>query len=308
MEYAISRSKIDWREAARMAVEQNLSNRKIAEKFGVNESTIRRGLASMRVTRHLLPTDPPVAERLNIEWDKPIVVPKNDRYAITADWHIPLYDAEYANKFLQDSRARGITKLIIAGDFFNFDALSMYEPKQELGGLEAEVAEAGMVMHTLLQSFDTVYFLWGNHDARLHKALGFAMKFQEAMKLVFGPLDREELDRIRFTNLDHMWVGDEDEEGRWYICHPGSYTRVPLSTARTLSTKYECNVITAHSHHCAVGYGINAKNVVAEIGGLFDREKTGYLQRTTTYPTWAQGYAFLDEGRLYVQSPGWQVG
>ena len=307
MEYVIPKSEIDWREAARMAVEKNMSNRKIADELGVNESTIRRGLATMRISRHLLPTEPTVADRLNLIWDTPMVAPLNERYAITADWHIPIYDVEYANKFIQDAKARGISKLIIGGDFFNFDALSQYHPKQEGAGVEGELREAEVVMRTLLETFDVIYFLWGNHDARLHKALGHAMKFEASMKLVFGSLGEEALSRIKFTNLDHMWIGDEDDD-RWYICHPGNYTRVPLSGARVLATKYRANVITAHSHHCAVGYAIDGDAVVAEIGGLFDRHKTAYLQRSTTFPSWAQGYAFLEEGRLYVQSPGWQVG
>jgi len=255
----------------------------------------------MGVRRHLLPTED-VTERLNIELDNPIVLPKDDLYAITADWHIPLYDPEYVNTFIEDSRERGAKKLIVAGDYFNFDALSAYYPKQEAAGLEVEIAEAMDVMKALLETFDTLYYLWGNHDARMHKALGFTIQFREAMKMVFGALGKDALERITFTNLDHMWIGD------WYICHPGNYTRVPLSTARTLATKYNASVITAHSHHCAVGYAIDGSKVVAEIGGLFDRTKTAYLQRSTTFPTWAQGYGFLEAGKLVVRSPGWDVG
>jgi len=261
----------------------------------------------MRIQRHLVQTDPTVTERLNLQFDDPIRLPINKPWAITADWHIPLYDPEYVNVFIEDARTRGIRSLILAGDYFNFDALSQYYPKQEGAGLENELAEADSVMKVLLESFDEIVYLWGNHDARLHKMLGFTIQFREAMKLVFGSLGVDALNRITFTNLDHLCIGEEDED-RWYICHPQNYTRVPLSTARTISTKYQSNVITAHSHHCAVGYGINGRNVVAEIGGLFDRLKTGYLQRSTTFPTWAQGYAFLTDGKLTVQSPGWQAG
>lgn len=302
-----NKSDVDWREAARLATEDNLSNYKIAERFGVNESTIRRGLATMHIKRHLVPADPTVTERLNIQIDTPIVLPLAEQYAITADWHIPLYDPAYVNTFIADARSRGVRQLILAGDFFNFDALSQYYPKQDGAGLEGELGEAEMVMRILLESFDNIYYLWGNHDARLHKALGFTIQFREAMKLTFGSLGAEALKRVTFTNLDHMWFGEEGE-ARWYVCHPGSYTRVPLSTARTLATKYNASVITAHSHHCAVGYSIDGTRVVAEIGGLFDRHKTGYLQRSTTFPTWAQGYAFLEAGRLIVRSPGWEVG
>lgn len=296
----MSKKDIDWREAARLAASGH-SNYKIADKFSVNESTIRRGLSSMGVKRFLV--DPDITERMDILVDKPIVLPLAEQYAITADWHIPLYDPAYVNTFIKDARERGVRKLVIAGDFFNFDALSAYEPKQKGAGLEDELSEAELVMRILLETFDDIYFLWGNHDARLHKALGFSIQFREAMKMVFGELGSEALERITFTNLDHIWIGSE-----WYICHPGSYTRIPLSTARALATKYEASVITAHSHHCAVGYAINGTSVVAEIGGLFDRHKTAYLQRSTTFPTWVQGYAFLEAGRLIVRSPGWEVG
>lgn len=259
----------------------------------------------MGIKSHLLPTEE-FAERFKIEIDVPITLPLDRAYAITADWHIPLYDPDYVNRFIEDARDLGAKDLILAGDFFNFDALSQYFPKQDNANMQKELEEAHLVMRTLLESFDNLVYVWGNHDARLHKALGFAIQFREAMKLVFGELGSEALGRIHFTNLDHIWLGGEDEN-RWYICHPANYTRVPLSTARALATKYNANVVTAHSHHCAVGYSIDGSRVVAEIGGLFDRRKTGYLQRSTTFPTWTQGYGFLTDGVLTVRSPGWQV-
>lgn len=295
---------INWSEAARLATEEGWSNYRIADRFGVNESTIRRGLDRRGIQRQLLPEDQDFAERFKIELDKPIRL--SGRIALTADWHIPLYDANYANRFIKEARDREYKTLVIAGDFFNFDALSAYEPKQQDAGLEKELLEAKAVMRILLETFEKVYYLWGNHDARLHRALGYAMQFRTAMETVFGSLGGDALDRLTFTNLDHLWV--TTPAGEWYICHPANYTRTPLATARQLASKFNAHVVTAHSHHCAVGYGPDGMKVVAEIGGLFDRHKTGYLQRSTTFPTWAQGYAFLDEkGRLLVRSPGWDV-
>jgi len=260
----------------------------------------------MGVRRYLLPTES-ITDRLNIEVDSPIVLPRDELYAVTADWHIPIYDPEYVNTFIEDARERGANKLVVAGDFFNFDALSAYAPKQEEAGLKTELEEASLVMRALLESFQQVYYLWGNHDARLHKALGFTIQFREAMKMVFGTLGDEALKRVRFTNLDHIWIGEEGED-RWYICHPGSYTRIPLSTARALATKYNASVATAHSHHCALGYAIDGDKVVWEVGGLFDKDKTAYLQRSTTFPTWTQGYGFIESGKLIARSPRWEVG
>lgn len=293
---------IDWNRVVQLA-DKGLSNRRIARTLGVDESTVRRGLPKVGYQRHLIPEEGGFEDRFNIVLDKPII--HEGSVAISADWHIPLYDPAYANQFIRDSRERGLKDLVIAGDFFNFDALSQYDPKQQEAGLEGELEEATAVMRVLLETFDRIYFLWGNHDARLHRALGFAMQFQQAMKTVFGKLGEECLDRIVFSNLDHMWLKDGGTP--WYICHPKNYTKVPLSTARQLAPKVNANVITAHSHHCAVGYGPDGEKVVAEAGGLFDREKTAYLQRTTTFPTWAQGYAFLIDGRLHLSSPGWET-
>lgn len=289
---------VNWAEAARLSTEQGWSNYRIADHFGVNESTIRRGLKPMVNAEDL------TFGGMDIVLDVPLEHTGN--LAVTADWHIPLYDQEYVNTFLAEAKERRHSHLVIAGDFFNFDSLSSYDPKQDSAGLEVELAEAKKVMGALLDQFDRVYYIWGNHDARLHRTLGFKIQFKEAMRLVFGDLGKTMLDKIAFTNLDHMWVRVPDGTD-WYICHPANYTRLALSTAKTLASKKNANVITAHSHHCAVGYGVDGEKVVAEIGGLFDRHKTSYLQRSTTFPTWAQGYAFIEDGRLVVKSPGWQV-
>jgi len=281
---------------------RGLSNYQIAAEFGVDESSVRRGLRALGYQRHLVPLD--IDDRLQLHLDRPIKIEGD--LMVTADWHIPLYDPALVNEVIETGREQGLTSLLIAGDFFNFDALSHYDPKQDGAGLAVELNESVAVMRVLLQTFDTIYYLWGNHDARLHKALGFSMKFREAMKLVFGNLGREALDRIQFSNLDHCWL-DTGDQFDWYICHPQSYNRAPLSTARKLAAKENAHVITAHAHHCAAGYAEDGKKVVAEAGGLFDVTKTAYLQRSTTHPNWTQGFGFIKDGRLTLKSPGWVV-
>lgn len=288
-------------EEAISLAEKGLSNYAVADALGVNEASIRRAFRSAGYDRHLIPLD--LEERFLVELDKPITV-RGD-VLVTADWHIPLYDPAYANTMIEKARELELRTLIIGGDFFNFDSLSRYEPKQEDAGLERELEEGIEVMRTLQSTFDRIIYIWGNHDARMHKALGMKIAFSSAMSMIFNALGSEAVTKIEFSNLDHCWV--DNGETPWYICHPDSYTRVPLSGARVLATKYNANVITAHSHHCAVGYSIDGNKVVAEIGGLFDRGKTAYLQRTTTFPTWAQGFSYIKDGRLNVHSPGWSL-
>lgn len=283
---------------------KGMSNRAIAKICDVDEATVRRGLKRIDYKRYLVPLD--LDDRFAYNLNRPIVV-EDPSVAITADWHVPLYDPTYVNYFIETARARGARTLIAAGDFFNFDALSRFDPKQEDAGLEFELSEATAVMRVLLESFDRIVYLWGNHDGRLTKALGFAIQFKEAMKLVFGSLGQEALEILEFSNLDHCWLKQGD--GReWYVCHPENYNRNPLTTARVLASKFNANVITAHSHHCAIGYGTDGKKVIAEVGGLFDKDKTAYLQKTTTHPTWQQGFAILEKDMpILIDSPGFHT-
>lgn len=285
--------------------DQHLSNRAIARRFGVDESTVRRALASIDYVRGFVPEEEgELEERFNITLDKPLE--HTGDIMLTADWHIPLYDPAYVNQMLATARRESLGTLCIAGDFFNFDALSQYDPKQSEAGLERELNEGVAVMRVLLETFDTIYFLWGNHDARMHRALGFAIQFREAMRVMFGSLGEEAVDRIVFTNLDHMWI-----EGHgaypWYVCHPKSYSRVPLAGSRALSAKVDANVACAHSHHCAVGYGVDGKRLAVELGGLFNKDKTAYLQRSTSFPNWQQGYGWLKDGTFNLTSPGFRT-
>jgi predicted phosphodiesterase len=270
------------------------NNQEIAEILGVGEASVRRGLKKIK---GLLPEKP--------IWDLETPLRVEGNVAVTADWHIPICDYQYANKFIKDAQRLKMKTLIIGGDFFNFDALSQFDLKQD-APLELELTEASFVMQQLLETFKEIYFIWGNHDARLHKALGYKLQFDQAMDLVFSGLTKTQRDKIRFSNLDHIYV---ESGGRdWYICHPQSYARQPLSTTRRISYKERgANIITAHAHHCAVGYAEDGQTVLAEAGGLFDANQTAYLRRTTTHPRWTQGYGFIIEGRLQLNSPGWQI-
>ena len=283
--------------------EDGLSNVAIGLRLKVDEATVRRGLNSAKYQRHLLPLDARPG-RYDFDLSQPIVLKDVDAM-IVADFHIPLYDPLWVNRMIATARAEELKVLIIGGDFFNFDALSQYDPKQNEAGLEREWLEGLAVMRVLLETFDRIIYVWGNHDARMHKALGHKMAFSAAMKMVFGQLGQEALEKIEFTNLDHCWL--EHGVQRWYICHPATYSRVPLTTARLIASKLGCSVITAHSHHCAVGYAANGTDVVAEAGGLFDRSKTAYLQRSTTFPFWQQGFCYLKGGHLRVVSPAWSL-
>lgn len=215
-------------------------------------------------------------------------------------------DYEYASRFLEHCHDLDIRTLAIAGDFFNHDALSSFDYKQASADLTTELEEANSIMSSLTQLFDKVIFIWGNHDARAHKALGYKLSFIHSMKAMLHEIPNDLMEKIEFSNLDHFWVDAGGES--FYVCHPKNYSSQPLSNARKLAAKVQANVITAHSHHAALGFDVSGKYVCVEAGGFFDASRTAYLQRSTTFPTWAQGYSLIDaEGHVSMYTPRWSA-
>jgi predicted phosphodiesterase len=276
---------------------KGLNNYEIADRLQVSEASVRRGLRKEGYTRTLVPSGLHVDDFLDR------AVRHRGPIAISADWHIPLVDHGFANRFLAHAKSEGHDTLAIAGDFFNHDALSAFDYKQQSANLRRELREATGIMAALCEQFEQIIFIWGNHDARFHKALQYQISFAHAMRMCFGDLGEEALRRIEFSNLDHFWVNDSI-----YVAHPKNYTQTPLSTARKLAGKVQASVITAHSHHAALGYDVSGRFVCVEAGGLFDASKTAYLQRTTTFPNWQQGYSFVDEdGLIHLYTPRWSA-
>jgi hypothetical protein len=189
------------------------SNQRIADALDVSEASVRRGLHKANFTRFLIPEDG-VGDRFTFDLDEPMEV--FGPAMITADWHIPLYDPQLANRMILEARERNLTQLIIAGDFFNYDSLSQYDPKQTDAGLEREHREGLAVMKVLLETFDSIYYIWGNHDARMHKALASRCSSSNAMKMVFGELGDQAMDRLHFST--------------WITCGCG-LTRMPRWTS-----------------------------------------------------------------------------
>jgi hypothetical protein len=290
------------------ATGKTYTNYEIARHLGVDEASVRRGLAkpTSGFHKHLVPTG--VVTQLRRDLEKPIVLNSAElgAGAVTADWHHPLTNYELVNTFIEQARDLKATNyLLVAGDWFNIDSLSQFDFKQEGADLESEMLGSTATIEALFKTFKRVIFSWGNHDARIHKTLGYKVSFARAMGMMFADLDPKLFKRISFTNLDHVYV-DTPARGRYLFAHPSSYNSVPLTSAIRLASKYLCHVLTGHSHHTALGYDRSGQFVVGELGGFFDAEQTQYLQRTTSFPRWTNGYGFLSkDGFLQMESEGW---
>jgi hypothetical protein len=280
--------------------------REIGMALGVDEASVRRGLAKAGWKPYLVPSN--VVHSIQTAVERPMVLDTSalGAGAITADWHHPLTDYGLVNVFIEQARElRATNYLVVAGDWFNVDALSSFDHKQASADLDTEFLGSTATMETLLSTFKRLIFSWGNHDARMHKALGYKVSFTKAMKMMFEDLDPKLMDRVSFTNLDHIYI-DTPARGRYMVAHPKTYSSIPLSSARKLASKHLTHVLTGHSHHTALGYDPSGRFVVGELGGFFSADHVEYLQRTTNFPNWTNGYGFLSkDGHLSMESPGW---
>jgi UDP-2,3-diacylglucosamine pyrophosphatase LpxH len=292
--------------------EAGLNNQEIADKIleedgiMVSEASVRRGLRAAQHRPFLIPGY--AREQLDTVLEQPlrINVTKAGAGAITADWHHPLADYDLINSFLDHAVSIGATNwLVVAGDWFNIDALSAFDSKDDKrASMEQEFFGSNVAMERVLKVFKRVYLSWGNHDARVHKALGYKVSFARSMRMMFSDLDNKEVRKISLSNLDHVLI--DTPNGPYRVVHPKTYNSSPLVTARKLASKELSNIITGHSHHTAIGHDVSGTFVCAEIGGFFDADKTQYLQRTTTYPKWQNGYGFIDsDGFLMIEGQGW---
>ena len=275
----------------------------IARELGdVTEASVRRGLEKARKDGW----HPIIRPHTSITLEKPLrhVLATDGSLAVTADFHFPVTDYEFVNEFLAECAQRNVKKLLIAGDFLNMDALSRFDHKQESAGLNEEITMANKAMRLILNQFDDVYFTWGNHDARFHKAMGYKVDFATSMKMVFHDLTDAQKERLHISNLDHMVVDAYEfpdlGEDKWFVCHPKTYSRKPLSTAMELAATKNMNIACAHSHHHAYGWDRSGRLRLVEVGGFFDREKVEYLQRTDSYPNWQNGYMILTESNELI--------
>lgn len=235
--------------------------------------------------------------RFEFGLDKPLEL-KGD-WAVTADWHVPLYDAKLVNEFLDE--ASDYSNLLIAGDFLNGDSLSQYYPKQKSAGIEKELSEAQALMEILCSNFKRIVFTMGNHDYRYTKAAEYRESFVESMTEVFKDVPRHGC-KLVFSNLDHCYITSNKE--RYFIAHPSTYSKSPLNNPLAIAEIKKCHVLTAHTHHCAMGWDPSGEFVVGELGGFFNIQQTEYLQGTNAYPNWCNGYWFITNGKPYMISHG----
>lgn len=215
-------------------------------------------------------------------------------FIYASDFHVPFHSKEMVRRLLQLSTEHypHIRNLVIGGDFFDMGAASFYvHDEAQPISLEEELQVGGNLLYELMQHWDHIYYLSGNHDERIKKKLGAAFSSE---RLIYGALAGRYVSscQLHISNYDWMTAGDN-----WLVGHPSNFSgrggQVPVDIALIRRT----NVIGAHNHR----YGIQAtacgEFVGIDPGCMTDGSLHWYKERRLNkFNEWVTGFVVVENG------------
>lgn len=190
-------------------------------------------------------------------------------FLIIGDVHVPTTDYDFAGLVQVIARRYGIKRLIVAGDMFNMDAFSMYDAVTAQPTWREERDAARVLFREWLDWYDDIYVIMGNHDRRLQKWAGGQLDETD----IFGMVTSS--DRVHVSNYGYLTV--KTNQGDYLVTHSKNYSINQLTVANELAQKYQCNIISHHEHHSAIGWDRFGRYVIVNNGGLFDQNKMAYV-------------------------------
>ena len=222
-----------------------------------------------------------------IKLEKPMRI-QSDKVCIAGDEHCPFQDDDLIKMMIDKCHDEKIETIIINGDFLDCKNISSFTDLQQIElTFENELEEAGKLLKLINRSFDNIYFINSNHEARFARKMEGNANIRDLFKMFDGNMEQG-ID-YQISIYDFCILNNST-----YICHPNNYSVVPLSIPRALATKYHLNVICGHLHRLALGKDISGKFYCAESGGLFDPSKLEYLQNTNKSPMQESGFIIID--------------
>lgn len=192
-------------------------------------------------TKTLLET---VLESTRPRYTKPLLVKGN--FIFLSDFEIPFHNARFINECFTVARAYGVRQCVWGGDAVHMEALSPFPGADT--DVEQELTEIDEFLPGFLEPFDKIFWIMGNHDDRVQRALVRKISNEKALRMVVSPENMDAF-RRKVTLSEYYWAR---AEGNWYLEHQKNNSTIPTRVAQALSGKFHANVITAHTHKCGM--------------------------------------------------------
>ncbi len=211
-----------------------------------------------------------------------------------ADIHAPFVDWQFTAKVTQVARKLKIRNLLIAGDFWNYDHLKIYEDAIPPPTWATERAAGKLLMKSWASWFRRVEMLTGNHERRKSKQTGG----QEDDEDIFSPLAAV---HPHLRSTIYGWCNLQSGEECYRITHPAAYRQAPLSVANELAQKFHCHIVSWHEHHFGISFDRYGRYLIINGGILADYHKFDYVVLDDNIrPTMKQGFVAIKDGYPYL--------
>lgn len=214
---------------------------------------------------------------------------KSKNVMIIADTHLPFMNVPFAEKMFFMRDVFGSNDLIIAGDFFDEVMFSFFDIRDKTTW-QKEKEFASVFINQLLEVFDNIYILMGNHDLRILRLL----KFKENFEGLIRSITQDK--RVKISDYPKAEINKD-----WEVYHPRSYSQISGQVAKKLAEKYGKNVIATHGHFTSYSFDRSGKYECIDIGGLVDYDKIEYVAHSiTTHPRWINSFMILRDNKPYI--------
>ena len=220
---------------------------------------------------------------------KEVVLPIDDIYMLTCDWHIPYHSDLWADRVVAIARHYNIKRHIIIGDLFDCEFASHWQ-KNTTFSLDEEGRQCRKTAEKLVM-FEQNILIQGNHENRITRLTKGIIQAKHLFHILGGDLFMQ---KFQYTEFDKLRIGD-----KWLLVHPASYSQLPCAVAKKLCAIYHCNVINTHGHNVGRMKDVSGKYEAIDLGGLIERNKVPYVnEKTTTHPMWNKGFGMLRRGHF----------
>lgn len=212
------------------------------------------------------------------------------RVMVLSDVHIPYCDDDMLGQALHRAKQEQVETVVFLGDLMDMPTYSFYGNENLNTQFGKELTHTKMLVN-MFASYFNIYWSRGNHEERFLRKNSYQMTMEDLANLV-GLGDLVQSGRLVTSDNPTLYAHNRE----WMLFHPDQYGASPLVVPGRLADKFQCNVMSGHAHHWAMGTNSTGKFTVVETGGMFNQDLVpwiNYKQRTNR--EWVAGYWILYE-------------
>lgn len=260
--------------------------------------------------------------------DEPII--EGDALILN-DLHIPYHDANFVNLCLRLAHKWKIPTTILGGDVLEANSFSHFpedfapsnavlnsnarerlesiflnmpdgEQKDKLsafldeadapqGSMNEELKEARAILKALAAATKQVFWIMGNHEARIIRVMEKTLEPKMMTSLFVG-------DNPNWKVSPNYWCELKSNGEVYRVTHP---VNTGKGSSKRLAPKYKTHIVMAHNHHFAVQSDPSGEYLSIEAGACVDRKRLPYeMQRDNAADMHMTGAVIVRNGKPWI--------